>query len=86
MVAFNFAAWVASASARFTGSADSTAFEEIEVRHFGIHDDQTVAGELHDQSGLLSPDCACSLKSQCALMPAASTTRRSVSSPQRPRA
>ena len=38
------------------------------------------------RSGFKSPDWACSLKSQCALMPAASTTRRNVSSPQRPRA
>ena len=38
------------------------------------------------RSGLPSPAIVCSLKSQCALRPADSTTRRSVSSPQRPRA
>ena len=42
-------------------------------------------GKCTTRSGRPCSACACSVKSQCALSPEASTTRRSVSSPQRPR-
>ena len=86
MVAFSFAACAASASARFVASAASSALRKSRSGTFASTMMKRSPGSRTIRSGLLSPSWVCSLKSQCALMPAASTTRRSVSSPQRPRA
>src|SRR5882724_11683231 len=84
MVSFNLAAWIASASARLVASAASIAFRKSRSGTFASTIINRSPGRRTIKSGLLSPDWVCSLKSQWALMPAASTTWRKVSPPQRP--
>ena len=76
MVAFSFAACAASDSARLVASALSSALRKSSSGTFASTMMNRSPGSRTTRSGLLSPACVCSLKSQCALMPAASTTRR----------